>query len=101
MPRSLRTTLKTIFILSCLGVLIYWGIATIYYGIMLSQAPLAPDPARGLVVPYNSHGTIHYFTAAQLAFRHWTTVFGFVCHGLLISSAAIGLIFTKPRPSAE
>ena len=99
MSPSLRKTLKIVFFLSCLGVLAYWGIATIYYGIMLSHAPLAADPARGLIVPYDSHGTIHYFTAAQLAFRYWTTVFGFACHGLLIGSAGLGLILSKP--SAE
>jgi hypothetical protein len=98
MSRSFRNTLKITFFLSCLGVLIYWGIGTIYYGVMLSHAPLAPDPAHGLVVPYDNHGTIHYFTAGQIAFRHWATVFAFVCHGLLIGSAAIGLIFTKPQP---
>jgi hypothetical protein len=98
MSPALRKTLKIVFFFSCVGVIAYWGIGTIYYGIMLSHAPLSPDPAHGLVVPYDSHGTIHYFTAGQLAFRHWTTVFAFVTHGLLIGSAALGLILSKPQP---
>lgn len=101
MPRYARNLLKTVFILSCLGALVYWVLATIYLGFAMAHAPLTPDPAHGVVVPFDNHGTVHYFTAAKLAERFWIRAFGFVTHGSLIGSAILGLVFNKPKASAE
>ena len=76
------------------GVVVSGG-ANLAMSLKGSRGPLAPDPARGLVVPYPDHNTIHYVTRA---FDTWATVaIGAQFLFMALLALAIGSVIFKNR----
>jgi hypothetical protein len=59
--RFLERLMGTLSILSV--IVVFVGIATVWYEYYaVSSWPLSPDPAHGIIVPFNNHGVIHYIS---------------------------------------
>lgn len=101
MNRRARIAVKIIFTLSCIVTIAYWFLATVYFGFVMASAPLAPDPAQGLVFAHDNHGTIHYLSHFNYVLYRANRISIFIAMPLLAISGALGLIFAERKPAAD
>lgn len=101
MTRSTRIAIKVVFTLSCIVTIAYWFLATVYFGFVMAAAPLAPDPAHGLVFAHDNHGTVHYLSHFNYVLYGINRISIFIALPALAITGALGLIFNGRKPDTD
>lgn len=92
------TTKQTVF-----GVVAFFGtvlsvFANMALGMKGRQGPLAPDIQKGLIVPFNEHGLVHYVSRSFDMWTNWA-IEAQALFMLMMAAVVVWVIATRKQAS--